>query len=73
VHFSTPLGDHTFKRLIEKLKESRKEVAKLKKEAMSKRVKMKELMDCYIHTLDLEIFASRRTQSLYRQIHNLYR
>jgi hypothetical protein len=40
---------------------------------MSDRVKMKELMDGYRHTLDLEIFAARKAQPLDRQIQNLYR
>jgi predicted transcriptional regulator len=66
VHVSTPPSDKTFKKLIRKLKESRKEVAKLKKESMSKRVKMTELMDGYIHTLDLARFVARRTQPLHR-------
>jgi hypothetical protein len=73
MHVSTPPSDQTFKRLIKQLKESRKEVAKLKKEAMSKRFKMTELMDGYSHTLDLAIFATRRTQPLHRQLQNLYR
>jgi hypothetical protein len=68
MHVSTPPGDQTFKRLIRQLKESRKEVAKLKKEAMSERVKMTKLMDGYSHTLDLERFAARRTQPLHRHL-----
>jgi hypothetical protein len=73
VHVSTPPGNHTFKRLIRQLKESRKEVAKLKKESMSERVKMTEIMDGYIHTLDLARFVARRTQPLHRHLQNLYR
>ena len=73
MHISTPPGDHTFKRLIRQLKESRKEVAKLKKEAMSERVKMTKLMDGYSHTIDLARFAARRTQTLHRHLQNLYR
>jgi hypothetical protein len=72
VHVSTLPGDQTFKRLIIKLKESRKEVAKLKKEVMSERVNMINLMDGYSHTLVLEIFAARRNQPLHRQLQNLY-
>jgi hypothetical protein len=44
-HVSNALGGHTFKRLIRQLKESRKEVAQLKREAISKRMKMTELME----------------------------
>ena len=73
VHVSTPPGDRTFKRLIRQLKESRKEVAKLKKEAMYERVDMTEIMDGYSHTLELEIFAARRNQTLHRHLQNLYR
>jgi hypothetical protein len=39
-HVPNPLGDQTFKRLIRKLKESRKEVAQLKRETISERDKM---------------------------------
>jgi hypothetical protein len=48
-------------------------VAKLKREAMSDRAKMIELMDGYSHTLDLARFAARREQPLHRQLKNLYR
>jgi hypothetical protein len=34
---------------------------------------MKELMDGYNHTLDLTIFAARRSQPLQRKLKNLYR
>jgi hypothetical protein len=73
VHVSTQLGDQTFKRLIRQLKESRKEMDKLKKEAMSERVNMTQLMDVYSHTLDLARFAARRAQPLHRHLQNLYR
>jgi hypothetical protein len=73
VHITTPPSSQTFKRLIRQLRDARKEVAHLKEEAMSDRVKMKELMDGYNHTLDLAIFAARRAQPLHRQLKNLYR
>jgi len=69
VHVSTPPGDQAFKRLITQLKESRKEVAKLKKESISDRAKMTELIYGYSHTLDLE----RKAQPLHRKLQNLYR
>jgi hypothetical protein len=47
-------------------------VAQLKTEAMSDRVKMKELMDGYNHTLDLVRFTTRKAQPLQRQLQNLY-
>jgi hypothetical protein len=34
---------------------------------------MKELMDGYKHTLNLERFAARKAQPLHRKIQNLYR
>jgi predicted RNase H-like nuclease (RuvC/YqgF family) len=48
-------------------------VTQLKAEAMSDKVKMKELMDGYKHTLDLARFAARKAQPLHRQLKNLYR
>jgi hypothetical protein len=73
VHITTPPSNQTFKRLIKQLREARKEVARLKSEALSERIKMKELMDGYNHTLDLAIFAARRAQPLHRKLKNLYR
>jgi hypothetical protein len=73
LHNTTPPDIHTFKRLIKKLRESRKEVAQLKKEAMYDRSKMIEIMDGYSHTLDLARFVARRSQPLHRQLKNLYR
>jgi hypothetical protein len=73
VHVTTPPDSQTFKRLIRKLRDARKEVAQLKVEAMSNRVKMKELMDGYNHTLNLVRFAARKAQPLHRQLKKLYR
>ena len=73
VHITTPPGSQTFKILIRKLRDARKEVAHLKVESMSDRVKMKEIMDGYNHTLDLAKFAARKAQPLHRQLKNLYR
>jgi hypothetical protein len=70
---TTPPENQTFKRLIRQLRDARKEVIQLKEEAMSDRVKMKELMDGYNHTLDLARFAARKAQSLHRQLKNLYK
>jgi transposase len=73
VHVTTPPDNQTFKRLIRKLRDARKEVAQFKTEAMYGRVKMKQLMDGYSHTLDLERFTARNAQPLHRQLKNLYR
>jgi hypothetical protein len=50
-----------------------KEVAHLKEESLTERRKMKELMDMYNETLDLERFTARRFLPLHRQLKNLYR
>jgi hypothetical protein len=73
VHITTALSNQTFKILIKQLKDSIKEVAHLKEEGMFNRVKMKELMDGYSHTIDLERFATRKAQPLYRKLKNLYK
>jgi hypothetical protein len=73
VHVTTPPVSQTFKILIRKLRDARKEVAHLKEEDMIHRAHMKELMDGYTHTLDLERFAARKAQPLHRKLQNLYR
>jgi hypothetical protein len=47
--------------LIRQLKKARKEVACLKEESLSERIKMKELMDMYSDTLDLEKKFSKKS------------
>jgi hypothetical protein len=59
--------------LIRQLKEARKEAAHLKEESLSERIKMKELMDMYSNTLDMEIFTTRRAMPLHKQLKNLYK
>jgi hypothetical protein len=61
------------KRLIRKLRDARKEVARLKSKGPSERIKMKEIMYGYNHTLDLARFAARRAQHLHEQLKSLYR
>jgi hypothetical protein len=73
VHVTAPPDNQTFKRLIRKLRDARKEVAHLKEEDMIHKAQMKELMDGYTHTLDLARFAARKAQPLHRQLQNLYR
>jgi len=73
VHITTPSSNQTFKRLIKQIREARKEVAHMKSKALSKRIKMKDLMYGYNHTLDLAIFVARRAQPLHRKLKNLYR
>jgi len=73
INIKTPPSNHTFKILIRHLREDRKEVAQLKEEGLSKRIKMKELMDMYNNTLDLAIFAAIRAQPLHKKLKNLYR
>jgi hypothetical protein len=66
VQITTPPSSQTFKRLTRKLRDARKEVAHLKVESMSDRVKMKELMGGYNHTLYLARFVARKAQPLHR-------
>jgi dephospho-CoA kinase len=73
VYVTTPPDIQTFKRLIMQLRDDRKEVAQLKTKAMFDRVKMKEIMDGYSHTLELKRFAARKAQPLHRKLQNLYR
>jgi hypothetical protein len=73
INISTPPSNHTFKRLIRRLREARKEVAHLKSKGLSQRIKMKELMDNYNNTLYLARFAARRALPLHKQLKNLYR
>jgi hypothetical protein len=42
-------------------------------ESLKDRRKMKELMDNYNNTLDLEKFVARRAMPLHKQLNNLYR
>ena len=44
----------------------------MKAESLTKRIKMKELMDMYSNTIDLEIFLPRRAPPLHKQLNNLY-
>jgi hypothetical protein len=48
-------------------------VAQLKRETISERAKMTELIEGYNDTLELTKFATRRVQPLHRQLQNLYR
>jgi hypothetical protein len=73
IHATVPSDSQTYKRLIKHLRDARKEITHLKVEDKVKLAQMKELMDGYSHTLDLEIFVARRAQPLHRQRRNLYR
>jgi hypothetical protein len=58
--------------LIRQLREARKEVARLKAESLTERIKMKDLMDMYSNTLDLEKNSARRALPLHKQLNNIY-
>jgi len=45
----------------------------LKEETLTGIIKIKELMDMYSNTLDLEISATRRSLPLHKRLKNLYR
>jgi len=59
INISTPPSNHTFKILIRQLREARKEVAHLKSDGLSERIRMKELMDNFKNTLELARFVAR--------------
>jgi hypothetical protein len=73
INIITPLDHPTFKRLIRKPRDARKEVAHLNGERLSERRKMSELMDIYNETIDLARFTARRFFHLHRQLQTLYR
>jgi hypothetical protein len=73
ININTPPSNHTFKSLIRQLREPRKEVSCLKEERLTGRIKMKELMDMYSNTLDLEKNSEKRALPLHKNINNLYR
>jgi hypothetical protein len=63
-HVPNPLGSQTYKRLIKKLRDARREIAHLKAEDMVHLAQMNELMTGYNHTLDLERFTPRKALPL---------
>jgi hypothetical protein len=73
IHATVPPDSQTYKRLIKQLRDARKEIACLKAEDKVNLAQMKELMDGYIHTLDLSRFAAIKAHPLHRQLKNLYR
>jgi hypothetical protein len=73
INITTPLDNPTFNRLIIKLKDGRKEVARLKGERLTERRNMSELMDRYNETLDISRFTSRRLFPLHKKHQTFYR
>ena len=73
INIITPPNHPTFKRLIRKLRDARKEVVRLKGERLTERRKMSELMDIYNETIDMARFTARRFFHLHRQLQTLYR
>jgi hypothetical protein len=73
INITTPLDNPTFKRLIRKLKDARKEVSRLKGERLTERRKMSELMDMYNEILDMARFTTIQFFPLHRKIQKLCR
>jgi hypothetical protein len=73
INIKTPPSNNTFKRLNRQLRATRKEFARLKEKRLYERINMKEHMDMYSNTLDIEIFAARRAMPLHKKLRNLYR
>jgi hypothetical protein len=71
INISTPSSNPTIKRLIRQLRESRKEVARLKVEILTERRKIKELMNMNSETLDLARFLARISLPLHRKLKTL--
>jgi hypothetical protein len=59
--------------LIRQPRKVSEEVACLKAESFTERIKMKELMDMYSDTLDLEKISEITSMPLHKQLKNLYR
>jgi hypothetical protein len=72
-HSIVPPDSQTYKRLIKKLRDARKEIAPLKVEDKVHLSHMEELMVGYNHTLDLARFATRKAFPLHKQLENIYR
>jgi hypothetical protein len=65
-HVPDPLDNQTYKRLIKKLRDARREIACIKVEDMVHLAHMNELMTSYNHTLDLVRFAARKALPLHK-------
>jgi hypothetical protein len=72
-HVPNPLGSHTYKILINQLRDARREIACLKVEDKVHLAQMNELMIGYNHTLDLARFTMRKALPLHKQLKNIYR
>jgi hypothetical protein len=72
-HVPNPLGSQTYKRLIKKLRDARREIDRLKVEDMVHLAQMNELMTSYNHTLDLPSFTVRKDLPLRKQLKNIYK
>jgi hypothetical protein len=73
INIITPPDNPNFKRLIIQLRDERKEVSLLKGEILTETRKMKELMEMYNETIDLERFTTRIFLPLHRKLKTMYR
>jgi hypothetical protein len=72
-HVTVPPDRQTYKRIIKKLRDARKYIARLKEEDKFHLAQMEELMAGYNHTLELARFSMRKALPLHKQLKNIYR
>jgi hypothetical protein len=73
IDITTPLENTTFKRLIRQLREPRDEIAKLKREELVGKKKLRDLMDMYHDKLVQTRFITKIFRPLHMQLKSLYR
>jgi uncharacterized protein (DUF3084 family) len=73
IDITTPPENTTFKRLIRQLREARDEIAKLKREELVGKKKLRDLMDMYRENLVQAKFIAKRFRPLHMQLKILYR
>ena len=72
-HVPNPLGSQTYKRLIKKLRDARREITRLKAEDKVHLAQINELMFGYNHTLELARFTVRKSLLLRKKLKNIYK
>jgi hypothetical protein len=72
-HATVPPDSQTYKILIKKLRDARKEITRLKEENKVHLAQMEELMVGYNRTLDLARFVARKALPLHKKMKSIYR
>jgi hypothetical protein len=73
IEITTHPENTTFKRLIQQLRESRDKIAKLKREELVGKKKLRDLMDMYRENLVQTKFIAMRFRPFHMQLKSLYR